>query len=224
MSLRIDFDEEKHEYSVGGVKVPSVSEILAPLSAERYRGLNPSMLAQAAERGRAVHEATEAIDYGLDPEIDPEIGGYIKAYFDFIRDYRPDWEMIEKIVHFQRIEDDIPFYCGTVDRYGIIDKTPYVVDIKTYASLTTDSQLTASCQTALYRDALDQTASQVLMSWTKVHRAILHLKKDGTYNFVDLDEWDDKHGFNSRDTAWLLYYVWRNMTTAKKTVRKKRDI
>lgn len=219
MSLRIDFDEEKHEYSVGGVKVPSVSEILAPLSAERYRDLNQSMLAQAAERGRAVHEATEAIDYGLDPEIDPEIGGYVKAYFDFIRDYRPEWEMIEGIVGCYRVKDEIPFFAGTVDRYGKIDGLPSVVDIKTYASMTTDSQLAASCQTMLYANALESMGEDFSEGFS---RYILHLRKDGTYRLIDLWKWDDDHGFRVRDTAWMLYNVWHNIDTAKKTVRGKK--
>lgn len=222
MSLRIDFDEEKHEYSVGGVKVPSVSEILAPLSAERYRDLNPSMLAQAAERGRAVHEATEAIDYGLDPEIDPEIGGYVKAYFDFIRDYRPEWEKIESVVGYYRHKDELPLFCGTVDRFGRIDGKPSVVDIKTYASVTTDSQLSASCQTKLYADAIESELAEK-SEYGIIGRYLLHLKKDGTYRLIDLWEFDRTHGFNAEETSWTLWILWHNMTMAKKTVRRKKD-
>lgn len=221
--MRIDFDEEKHEYSVGGIKIPSVSEILAPLSADRYRDLNPAVLQQAAARGTAIHEATQAIDYGAEPEPNPDLDGYLEAYMKFLWEHEVEWHMIEQIVYYNRTEDELPIYAGTVDRYGLVDGVPTVVDIKTYASLTTDSQLAASCQTALYRDALEEVASQYIATWVKQNRAILHLRKDGTYRLVNLDEWDEKHGFNSRSTAWMLYELWSSVNAARKTVRKKRE-
>lgn len=218
--MKIDFDEEKHQYSVSGAKVPSVSEILAPLSAERYGELNPWMLKAAAERGTAVHEACQLIDYGADPEENAEIDGYLIAYQTFLTEHDVDWHMVETIVAYQRTEDELPLYAGTLDRYGLVDGVPTIVDIKTYASLSTDAQLAASCQTALYRDAVDQTVSRVMETWDKERRAILHLRKDGTYRYVDLDKWDNEHGFNSRDTAWMLWNVWNNKDKAKKTIRK----
>lgn len=222
--MRVDFNEEKHEYSVGGIKIPSVSEILAPLSADRYRDLNPAVLQQAAARGTAIHEATQAIDYGAEPEPNPDLDGYLAAYMAFLWEHEVEWSMIEQIVYYQRTEDELPIYAGTVDRYGLVDGVPTVVDIKTYASLTTDSQLAASCQTALYRDAMDQQCGRYMTLWDRVYRAILHLKKDGTYRLINLDEWDEKHGFNSRSTAWMLYGLWSSVNSARKTVRKKRDV
>lgn len=212
--MKIDFDEDKHEYSVGGVKVPSVSEILAPLSAERYGELNPWMLKAAAAKGTAVHEACELIDYGCEPEEDPEIDGYLYAYQTFLIEHDVEWEAIERIVYYTRSEGELPLYCGTIDRYGTIDGVPCVVDIKTYASLSTDAQLAASCQTILYWDAIEDMGGAVEA------RYILHLRKDGTYRLVPLGEFDHKHGFNSRDTAWMLFNVWSNKDRAKKTIRK----
>lgn len=213
--MKIDFDEEKHEYSVGGVRVPSVSEILAPLSADRYADLNKAMLEQAAARGTAVHEACELIDYGIEPEIDTEIDGYLKAYTMFLLEHDVEWELIESVVGYNRFSEEIPLYCGTVDRFGMVDGVPSVVDIKTYASMSSDAQLSASCQTILYGDALESHG------WFFVNRCILHLRKDGTYRLIDLVKWDDAHGFNSRDTAWMLWNVWNNKDKARKTVRKR---
>lgn len=218
--MKIDFDEEKHEYSVGGIKIPSVSEILAPLSAERYGELNPWMVRAAAARGTAVHEACELIDYGVEPEDDPEIEGYIEAYRSFLIDHDAEWGIIEGVVGYYREmpfdaeQGELPLYCGTIDRFGLLDGIPAVLDIKTYASLSTDAQLAASCQTALYRDALESNGFE------QMNRYILHLKKDGTYRLVPLGKFDNDHGFNSRDTAWMLYQVWANKNAAKKTVRK----
>lgn len=218
--MKIDFDEEKHEYSVNGVRIPSVSEILSPLSAERYGELNPWMLKAAAAKGTAVHESCELIDYGVEPDEDPEIDGYLLAYQTFLLEHDVEWEMIERLVGFYRglpFDDEfgeLPLYAGTLDRFGMVDGEPTVVDIKTYASMSTDAQLSASCQTALYKDAIESKGAFVMK------RAILHLRKDGTYRLVDLNEWDNKHGFNSRDTAWMLWNVWNNKDKARKTVKR----
>lgn len=219
--MQIDFDEETHVYTVNGKKVPSVSEILAPLSAERYAEINPATLRQAALKGTAVHEATEIIDYGGEPEIEPETMGYINAYVDFLRDYFPTWEMIERIVPAYRFlpegypDEDNVMFCGTVDRYGTIDKKKCVVDIKTYASMTTDSLISASCQTAMYRAALWEQEQEA-----DIKRYVLHLKKDGNYRLIDLDKFDRERGFNSPGVAWRLYEVWDAKERARKTNRK----
>ena len=218
--MKIDFDEEKHEYSVGGIRIPSVSEILAPLSAERYGELNPWMVKAAAAKGTAVHEACELIDYGVEPEDDAEIEGYLDAYRSFLIDHDAEWANIESVVGYYRglpfdgVQGELPLYCGTIDRFGILDGVPAVVDLKTYASLSTDSQLAASCQTTLYADALESNG------FVPMSRYILHLKKDGSYRLVDLCKWDNEHGFNSRETAWMLFNVWANKDAAKKTNRK----
>lgn len=221
--MKIDFDEEKHEYSVGGIRIPSVSEILAPLSAERYGELNPWMVRAAAAKGTAVHEACELIDYGFEPEEDAEIDGYLVAYQTFLMEHDIEWENIESIVYYCRLPEELPLFCGTIDRFGTIDGLPTIVDIKTYSSLSTDAQLAASCQTALYKEAVDdmQKGGWQRDRWTR--RKILHLRKDGTYRLVDLDAWDESHGFNSNQTAWWLWDVWAAKDAAKKTVRKGKN-
>ena len=230
--MRIDFDEEKHEYSVDGEKIPSVSEILFPLSAERYAELNPYMLKSAAARGTAVHEACEAIDYGLDPEIDPSISGYIKAYYEFLRDYKPKWEMVEKIIGYVRYADEKPLYCGTIDRYGEIDGYKAVVDIKTYATLTQEGFLSGSCQTALYRDAIEShIQADGIPEMVKgidafdedgkpIRRYILHLKSDGNYRFASLDKWDMEKAFASDSMAWSLFHFYIDKQNALRKGKK----
>ena len=219
--MKIDFDEEKHEYSVGGIKVPSVSEILAPLSADRYRDLNPAVLQQAAARGTAVHEATEALDYDLNPEIMPDIAGYVEAYINFLRDYFPRWEMVEGRVCNADWDgaEIVPIYAGTVDRYGKIDGKPAVLDIKTYASMTTDALIAASCQTQLYRCAIDNNYTSL---WHDMKRYVLHLKKDGGYRLIDLDKFDDERNFNSYDVAFMLLRVWIAREDARNAKGRKK--
>lgn len=221
--MKIDFNDEKHEYSVNGVKVPSVSEILSPLNADRYGAINPAVLRSAAEKGTAVHEMCEAIDYGIftsemEDEIPPELDGYVDAYIQFLFDHEVYWEMVERIVACYRgVEGEPPIYAGTIDRFGIVDGKAAVVDIKTYASMTTEAQMTASCQTALYRDALlngkpgdSFHASQD----DSIKRYILHLKKDGKYRLIDLAAFDEKRGWDSGAVARELVHLYYQKQSA----------
>ena len=232
--MQIQFDEEKHEYSVDGVKVPSVSEILAPLSADRYSQIDKFVLKNAAERGTAVHAATRAIDYGFAPEEDFSISAYLKAYYMFLREVNPEWEMIERVVGYVRVPGETPLYAGTIDRYGKIDGKPCVVDIKTYSSLTTDGFISASCQTALYRDAIEsnQLADGVpemvkgLDAYdgdgAPIRRCVLHLKADGNYRFASLDDFDKERGFNGGSVAWQLFNLYISINGARKTIKRKK--
>lgn len=229
--MKIDFNEEKHEYSVNGVKVPSVSEILSPLNADRYGTINPAVLRSAAEKGTAVHEMCEAIDYGIDTDEDemPEIQGYVDAYFQFLLDHEVEWSMVERIVACYRgVEGEPPIYAGTIDRFGIVDGNAAVVDIKTYASMTTEAQMTASCQTALYRDAIQARTtirgatiyddaidvSDLAKECAPIKRYILHLKKDGKYRLIDLANFDEKRGWDSGAVARELTHLYYQKQTA----------
>ena len=253
--MKIDFNEEKHEYSVNGVKVPSVSEILSPLNADRYGDINPAVLRAAAEKGTAVHEMCEAIDYELDPEeVMPELQGYVDAYYQFLFDHEVEWVMVEQIVACYRgVEGEPPIYAGTIDRYGIVDGKAAVVDIKTYASMTTEAQMTASCQTALYRDAIFHSDASVsvgrkagkspftitgadidddyivvaplpiaFIKNNPIHRYILHLKKDGKYRLIDLENFDEKRGWNGPSVAGELLHLYYEKQTALAGKRGKK--
>ena len=87
--MNIQFNEERHEYSVDGVIVPSVSEILKPLTVDTVEKAKPWLRDIAADRGTRIHQATMLMDYGEDVEIDADIEGYIKAYQRFLDDYNP---------------------------------------------------------------------------------------------------------------------------------------
>ena len=187
---RIEFDEQKHLYTVDGVKMPSVTEILSPLTARHYGEISKETLRLAADRGTAVHEACECLDYGLDIDEDfpAEWLGYVRAYAEFLNDYRPKWEGIEEMVY-----HELQGYCGRVDRYGLIDGKMSVLDIKTTATPTKANYMAGACQTVAYGNALQSVKKGFL----------LYLKKDGGYRLVDTDEWAKKHDFDAY-TVWQL--------------------
>ena len=72
---KIEFDEEKHIYTVDGVRMPSVTEILAPITAKTDGEISKEVLRMAADRGTIVHKACEEIDYGLETEVPVEYEG-----------------------------------------------------------------------------------------------------------------------------------------------------
>lgn len=188
--MMIEFFEDTHTYLVDGREVPSVSDILAYITASHYGNINEAVLKQAAQRGTDVHKACQEIDYGCEAEVDPQIAPYVRAYCDFLRDYAPEWQEIEQI-HYDEDED----YCGTVDRMGFIDGKPVILDIKTTGSPTKVNYLAYCCQlwaySLFYFDKYKHDAELY----------ILFLKKDGKYRLVNVKEYAQKHGFQPN-------YIW----------------
>lgn len=199
----IFFDPESHIYLVDGVEVPSVTEILSPLH-RSYDNINPSVLEYAANRGKAVHEACELIDYGEEPEIDPEIEGYITAYLDFLNIYRPTWTGVERIVY-----SSTHGYIGTLDRIGWLSESEFaVVDIKT-SQPTKDALVSVCLQTMAYSIAFEDEAGVPC----GITRYGLFLKPDGTFRFLDCNEYQAKYKFNASE-------AWMNLLNTNKMVTK----
>ena len=190
MRQKIEFDAEKHIYRVNGEVVPSVSEILEPLTAKHYGEINELTLRLAAERGTAVHEACEELDYGFEPEVLTEYTGYVDAYIAFLQDYRPEWYGIEQMVY-----NPQEGYCGTIDRWGVLrgiaGEQKAIVDIKTTTTPTKANYITGACQLRMYGLALVRNGE--LDNAVKSERYLLYLKKDGKYRLLDMVEWSEKH-------------------------------
>lgn len=78
----LEFDSSSHTYRVGGVVVPSVTQILSPLV--DFSMVTPDVLAAKAAIGTAVHLACELydmddlIEYDLDPVLVPYFEGWKK--------------------------------------------------------------------------------------------------------------------------------------------------
>lgn len=208
----IEFDEAKHIYTIDGRVIPSVTDICSPITADHYSSINSAVLEMASRRGTAVHEATELIDLGSMPDDDPEIDGYINAYLDFLLDYKPKWEYIEWVGHYEYLYYDME-YCGTVDRAGHVGDEFWVLDIKTTASPTKENYIATCCQTRAYEMMLEADHS--------CKRKILYLKKDGSYRLVDCEEKEAELGFDS-------YYLFTNLCAVRNYIdkikeRKKRN-
>lgn len=84
------------------------------------------------------------------------------------------WQLIEKPIH---MELD---YAGTIDRFGLVDGIPCIVDIKTSRSVGKVHQVVYTAAQNLYRMALED------MGWIVSKLYILQLKPDGNYKLVEL--------------------------------------
>lgn len=203
----LEFDEQKHEYNVLGTKLPSVTEIIGPLTYTKYK-IDAGVIEQAAHKGAMTHELTAAFDRG-DLEDDSSIPAdgamYYKAWKDFCHDYQVEWKYIE-----------LPLACasfaGTVDRIGMIDGKLVVVDIKTTSSMDRASKISLCAQLFGYCYLCMENDIAVDIS----NSIGVQLKKDGTYTVHEMSKIAQKYQFNPSELFSQLKYLNFLLTGGKK--------
>lgn len=163
------FFDEGHKYTLDGEELPSVSQLTRFISREIYGDVGQFNLDRAADRGTAVHKATELLDKYGTVEIDEDISPYLKAYIAFRKEHKCEWQKIEYATHHP---DNL--YAGTLDRVGTVDGKLAILDIKTSSTI---QKPLYTAQLNLYREMLPDPIEQLI---------ILHLRKDGTYKLIDI--------------------------------------
>ncbi|MCF7930787.1 MAG: hypothetical protein K9L02_04715 [Acholeplasmataceae bacterium] len=58
----IEFIEDTHEYYVDGIKVPSVTQIVASVLPSQYKDIDPAVLQRAADKGISLHKEIELFE------------------------------------------------------------------------------------------------------------------------------------------------------------------
>jgi hypothetical protein len=166
--VSLQFNPATHQYSWGGRIVPSVTQILRPLF--DFSGIDPEVLAAAADRGNRVHKATELFDQGRLDTLDlGDMGPYVWAYKQWHLEMSPVILEAEKQVYCGQHN-----FAGTLDRVASVYGEEWLVDIKTSDAI----PASVGPQTAAYERAL---------SWgSPLKRAVLQLKGDGTYRWREL--------------------------------------
>ena len=94
-AIKFEFDEATHSYTVNGVRIPSVTQILESVGLVDYKDIPRAVLNYAADRSIAVHTATEFFDQNdLDfDSLDEQVAKYFVGWRNFRKDYR--FEIIE---------------------------------------------------------------------------------------------------------------------------------
>ena len=131
------FDEESHTYYLDGIKIPSVSEVISPLS--DFSNINAAVLENACNYGKAVHKTIELHlkDYLDEDSLSEGLKQPLEQFKRFMgNSYNTTYYTIEKPLY-----DSSFRFAGTPDL--VSDK--YIIDIKTrkYNPVTDDLQLAA---------------------------------------------------------------------------------
>jgi len=185
----IRLDEAEHVYTLNGVRVKSVTEIIRGMV--RFAGARPEDVEAAADRGKAADRAVEIIANGraLEPSsVHPSINPYIAAFKAFLVD-NPGFRCIETQV---RVSHVGLLYCGTLDIFGRLRPAGKngVFDVKCTATC----PLTVGPQTAGYAGAI---AEEFGFRFQDLDRYALWLRRDGTYRLVPQRSANDWHVFCS---------------------------
>ena len=186
------FDEATHVYQVEGQYCLSTSDIIHLAGLSDYGSVPSSILENARNRGTSLHKAIHYFEEGdLDMgQLPEDIQPYLRAYMKFRveRDFEPIPPQEHAIVY--EHENTGQFIGCTIDLRGTVAGKLYIVDPKsTYPNCGA-----AKKQTYLKWRMQLQSYSEATLTdeefWTKTPdgpfgKAILHLKKDATYEFID---------------------------------------
>jgi len=184
-------------YTVGAQRVPSVTQILAPLV--DYSQVPRAVLERARQLGQAVHRMTELYDLDdLDmDDLADELRPYLTAWIKFRAETGFVPETIEKRLYHPALH-----FAGTPDRSGLINGRRAVLDIKKMMYLGPVIGL----QLAAYKELFEKNGTHV------EDRYALGLRADGTYRlqpYTDKSDWPvflsllttrnwkEKHGYET---------------------------
>lgn len=174
LAADIQFDAATHRYTVGGLRLPSVTEVLDPLL--ELDGIPRAVLKAAGEFGTHVHMACDLYDRGVldEPALDPHLAPYLAAWKIFLRETGAEVIATEARVAHPKLR-----YAGTLDkivrwtrrgRHELVQ-----IDIKSG-----EVPRTVGPQTAAYNEAAIQTG----VITGPIPRFALQLRGDATYRLL----------------------------------------
>lgn len=192
----LKFVDDTHTYSVNGIVIPSVSTVMEPLNAEKYRGISESTLDNAANKGTSVHNAIENyLKFGIEdvlPEHKPYFDGFLEWW------HEKDRTLVASEL---RLYHKLMMYGGTLDILHISDGLLTLTDIKTTYVI---SDMTCRVQLEAYAQAL---ASHCIYIDKK---DILHLTKNGRGKPVDYYDTKDAEAWRVFGSLKCVYdYIGR---------------
>lgn len=176
------FEEESHTYTLhregfADIILPSVTEIMEPISSKSYGNISERILDNAADRGTRLHRSVEQyLKYGF-RSVDEDCSGYFDGVMKFFSDH-PNWKPIHSEYRFYH---KALLYAGTCD---LLFETPsgiVLLDLKTTAQAHKGAW---GVQLAAYHNGLGSYYPTLKISATKVLQAF----NDGNYILHDIKE------------------------------------
>ncbi|MBW2646974.1 MAG: hypothetical protein JRE23_12535 [Deltaproteobacteria bacterium] len=179
MTTKLIFDPKRHEYTVGGVRLPSVTGILNEV-------FQPKNYAEEYHltRGKYAHLATELYDKGeLDEStIDDTILPYLEAW----RKFRTETGFVPEEIELKLYSETLRF-AGTLDRIGTLGTDKILLDIKTGAG---------------FGMARYQTAGYEILYGKKLKRYGVLLTAEGKYKIQPFKDKTDGNVFRACLTVY----------------------
>ena len=182
------FEAKGHIYrDLNGNILPSVTQIIKPITDQYYQKIDRALLREAARVGTAVHKAIEKRIAGkLDEStLDAAVRPYIAAFDEWGAKYTPSIMVPE-------MKLACATFSGTMDCLCYIDHDWWVIDWKT----TQDLLPSVGLQTAAYAMLTSAWMEQKGCTVRTMRRGALQLKEDGTYCFKEYTDPEDFEIFN----------------------------
>lgn len=189
-NVRIDFDEAEHAYTLDGRRLPSVTQIMKPMSLIAYDGISSGTLDTAADRGTRAHEQiSNIIMYGV-RETDEDTEPYIRAFERFREDYNPAFVASEYRCYHKTMD-----YAGTADILAVVDgDRSDGIDL-------IDLKCTSAYHSAMLAAQLGAYKAMIVSHGVQVRGLYgLQLMRDGRYRFERVP--DGYHVFLCCMTIW----------------------
>jgi hypothetical protein len=191
----LNFDEAKHEYTFNGRVVPSVTQILKPLSEHEYKFVSSDLMTEKAALGTAVHKMIE-LDICGSLDVD--------SLHELVAPYYPMWKafLAQSGVFIkaseQRLYSEKYGFAGTLDLFAELNGHLCVIDAKRTAAV----PKTAGPQTAAYELAAREYYDIPLQ---RIDRYALHFT-DKKWQLVPFKDVADKRVF----LASLTLHNWKS--------------
>lgn len=174
MTPVLTFDPELHAYSVAGVRVPSVTQILAERGMYDTRWFTEASRKRGTDVHTAIHLlAEDDLDWST---VDPQIEPYVRAYERFVNETRLErfaWELA--LYHPEKR------YAGTLDLLAWMHDEP---NLTLFDFKTGPYSVIHDVQIALYRELMKVNCVQhglTLAEAVNISPQVVELRSDGTY-------------------------------------------
>lgn len=174
----LEFQEKSHSYYLNKKRIPSVTQILAPISKVLYENIEIATLRNKAKIGTKVHRLIELHSkFGLFPseEEDEDILKYFNQYLEWLKNLENSYIFENEFKGFYSSNEMV--FGGTIDNIRMIGNSLVLIDYKTVAN---PNDLILSLQLFGYKLIAEQTLGIVINEFKA-----LCLRKDG-FEYVDL--------------------------------------
>lgn len=174
----LTFEEEGHRYLLDGVRVPSVTQILALGGLSSWDHIPPQVLEAARLRGTAVHLAVQLY---LEDDLDwSTVSEGLKPYLDAYQEFQAGSGFVpDRVEH--RLVHRVLRFAGTPDQAGPFKGGRAIVELKSGG---------------IVEAAAFQTAGQAILEQQPFCRRFgLELKPNGRPRIVEFTDPTDRHVF-----------------------------